>query len=126
MNKRFEVSISNFTQLEMRFTNKDILTLRHVRDAKYYGFKAGELLELSYGEYSMGYGENGGVDKEVAVYTGMNTQFFPIDKLKEAIPAFMERLHSEHPWKLSTMFKGYTLEECLKVDDTNQLELQHA
>jgi hypothetical protein len=118
------IDYKRFDELEMKFSNKSKLTLKYVKSTKFYGFLPGDLLELTYGEHH--YGEMGDVNQETDeskhYYVGSQTQFFPVNALKEAIAAFFERMNSNEPWKESRIFPSYRLEQCL-TEDPNKLTL---
>lgn len=121
MNQNF-IATKDFDQLEMSFTNGNKLCLRLNRGVRFFGFKQGDLLELSYMERTMGADDGGKVNKDITVYEAVNTQFFPVTKLREAIPAFFERKNSPRPYENTRLFKSYLLEECLQADEIFKLQ----
>lgn len=123
MSFRNNIEDKNFDELCFTYTNKNKLILKLSRQTKFFGFKPGDVLELSYCEFQMGEDENGFADSSKSSYVCTQTQFFPINKLREAIGAFHERLNSPEPWRYSVIFKSHNLEDCL-ITDTDGLKLE--
>ncbi len=81
--------------IKVTFENKDILTLRLVKDAKYYKLNEGDHLELCYGEYEIP--PSGTIDD--SYYSAMGAEYFKPSDIALALRAFSERFLSDHPEK---------------------------